>query len=153
MWRKITEFLTQDSVSHQQVSQGDELKIAIAALLVTTAHADEHAHEEEHIALHRILTEHFHLNDEDTRTLIEQAEQQSADAIDLHRFVHVVNRDLDNEERKDIIKHAWRIVLADGVIDNIEDNLMRKLGSLMGIGRKESVFLRHEVEAENVSEK
>jgi|AntRauTorckE6833_2_1112554.scaffolds.fasta_scaffold08971_4 uncharacterized tellurite resistance protein B-like protein len=145
MWSKITEFLNQEHVQEKDIAEDGTLKIAIAALLVTTATSDHELGGDEEQTLHEILIRHFGLAKDEARHLIEDAKHHSHHAVDLHRFVSVINSDLDHEQRKDILKYAWEIVLADGIIDNYEDNLMRKLGPLLGISRRDSIFLRDDI--------
>lgn len=145
MWSKIADFLNQDHVENQDIADDGTLKIAIAALLVTTATSDHELGADEEQTLQEILTRHFDLQADEAHHLIEDAKHHSHHAVDLHRFVSVINSDLDHEQRKHILKYAWEIVLADGIIDNYEDNLMRKLGPLLGISRRDSIFLRDEI--------
>ena len=145
MWNKIKSFLNSDHIDGKDLEQDQTLKLAIAALLVTVASSDESFGPQETNQLMDIFTGHFGMKRDAAKELIETAAAKSQDAVDMHRFVRVINNDLDNEQRKDILKYAWQMVLADGKVHAHEDHMIRRLGPLLGISRHDSIEIRDKI--------
>lgn len=145
MWDTIKSFLNKDHITPSDIEKDDELKTAIAALLVNVAGTNDQFGPDEKQQLQDILTDHFGLKSSEAEELINTGLRENENAVDLHRFVRVINADLKHEKRKDILYYAWQIVLADGKIDPYEDNLIRKLGPLLGISRQDSVAMREKI--------
>ena len=45
---------------------------------------------------------------------------------------------MDHKERIDVIEMMWGVILADGIIDDFEANLMRRMNGLLYISGIES---------------
>ena len=148
MWDTIKSFLNKDHINAQDLEKDDALKTAIAALLVNVAASDDQFGPSEKEQLLDILTGHFDLKRREAEELIKEAVQENQHAVDLHKFVRVINADLAHEKRKDILYYAWQIVLADGRVNEFEDHLIRKLGPLLGISRQDSVAMRDRITGE-----
>jgi len=144
-WDKITDFVSSDKIDSSYFEEEENLRIAIAALLVHTAEIDGHFHRREFEDIENILSSLFKIDKDETDHIILQARKVEHEAVDLHVFVRVINRNLDNEQRETVVKDIWRIILSDGVIDNVEDNLIRKICSLMGISSVDCIHIRDEV--------
>ena len=145
MWKSIKSLLGRDHIDGEELQKDKDLRTAIAALLITVASSDETFGPQEKQQLHDIFTDHFAMKSADAKDLVHHASKESEDAVDMHRFVRAINDDLDNEQRKDILGYAWQMVLADGEIHDREDHIIRRLGPLLGISRKESLEIRDEV--------
>ena len=52
-------------------------------------------------------------------------------ANDIHQFTSELNKSLNDEEKLSIIKMLWKIVIADGRIDDYENALIRKISGLL----------------------
>ncbi len=148
MWDKIKSLLNKDHIDAADLEKDQELKTAIAALLVEVASSDDSFGPSEKEQLMDILKDHFSLKHREAEDLIQEGMKEHSDAVDLHKFVRVINADLDHEKRKDILYFAWQIVLADGEIHEFEDHMIRKLGPLLGISRQDSISMRERIQSE-----
>ena len=45
---------------------------------------------------------------------------------------------MDHSERVDVIEMMWGVILADGIIDDFEANLMRRMNGLLYVSGMES---------------
>ena len=52
---------------------------------------------------------------------------------------------LDVAQRIDFIGMMWEIVYADGVRDEVEDNIVWRVAELMGVDRADRIRMRQEV--------
>ncbi len=125
----------------------NELQFASAVLLVHAAYVDGNAALEEMETIKRLLAEKYGLSDPEISELIKNAEEKDKHSADLYSFTRILTSHLDQDGRKEIISMLWEIVLADGVLDNYEDHLVRRVSELIGVSTRDRILLRKEVES------
>ena len=59
----------------------------------------------------------------------------SSEIISLHDQVQEINNNYNNEEKLELLKDIWMLILSDQVIDKYEENLFYRIGDLMKIKR------------------
>lgn len=59
----------------------------------------------------------------------------SLEIISLHDQVHEINNHYNNEEKLELLKDIWQLILSDQVIDKYEESLFYRIGDLMKIKR------------------
>ncbi len=94
-----------------------------------------------------LLQKRFDLEPGEVRQLFEESEARERDAVDLYRFTSVLCRELDQDGRKRIVEMLWEVVMADGVVDEFESNLVWRVAELIGVSTRDRVELRKMVEA------
>jgi uncharacterized tellurite resistance protein B-like protein len=57
-----------------------------------------------------------------------------------------VKKHVPYEERAAVVEAMWRVVLADGVREQHEEALMRRVADLIGLDPRESIEARRRVE-------
>jgi len=124
-----------------------EQRIAVAALLVIAAHADEIYEDVERAQIERVLADRYSLDPEAAAALRAQGEEAEAGSVDLFRFTSMVKAGVPYEERAAVIEALWRVVLADNVREQHEDALMRKVTDLLGLDPREGVEARQRAQA------
>ncbi len=124
----------------------EELRRAMAVLIVHTCAIDGAVDNREATQRDVILKEHFGLDDVTLKSVVADAEKRDGEATDLYEFTSVITRLLDQSGRKDFIRMLWEIVLADGRIDAYEANLVWRLAELIGVSTRDRVNLRQQVE-------
>ncbi len=143
MWQALKKLIPQDAPARRDEAG---LERAFAALLVHASLIDSHPSAEEASRIEDLLAERFDLSHEELHTLMEQARKHEAEAVDLHRFIRVINGALDNEGRKDMVEMLWATVLADGKLDSFEQHLVWRVAELLGVSTRDRVTSRHKVE-------
>ena len=111
----------------------EEREIAAAALLISAAGEDGSYDPVERDTILALLQGRFALSAVDAIDLMQLAERQAERAVGLHRFVTILNRDLDQSDKMKLVEMLWEVIYADGRLDDYEANLMRRLGGLLGI--------------------
>ena len=115
----------------------DSEKIAVVALLISTAKYDGNFDESERLEIHNLIKNYFLLSSESTDDLFKAAEKIENEANDLQQFTRSLNKLLNEEEKLKIVELIWKIVMADGIIDNYEENLVRRLSGLLYLQDKD----------------
>ncbi len=140
MLERIRRFLKNDGIGGSGGGNRgkDELQLAVAGLLVEAARQDGNFDEAERATIERLLCEKLALNSEETKALIELADAKVRESLDLWSFARVVKDRFDHDERIGMIEMLWEVVYADGVLDDYEANLMRRMAGLVYVSDAES---------------
>ena len=112
-------------------------KIAVVALLISTAKYDGNFDDSEKLEIQKLIESYFSLSSQKTDDLFKAAEKLESEANDLQQFTRSLNEVLNEEEKLKIMELIWKIVMADGVIDNYEENLVRRLSGLLYLQDKD----------------
>lgn len=123
----------------------DDPAVAAAALLFHVMDADGVRAEEERKVIEREIAESYALDTDMLTAILEAAEQAERESVDLYAFTNVLTQRLDTEQRVDFIGIMWEIVYADGVRDEVEDNIVWRVAELMGVDRADRIRMRQEV--------
>ncbi len=127
-------------------SEENELQLAVAALLVEAARADDHYEEREKVVIDSALAATFELSVDDAKALRAAGETAQGNALDIQRFTRVAKQ-LSHEEKITFVEQLWEIVLADAVRDPFEDTLIRRICGLIYLEDRESGAARARVAA------
>ena len=119
-----------------ETKEGDEEKetaarVAAAALLFEAAMSDYQLDDVERQTIKDLIIEQFNLDQSDAMTLITLAEGQAKEATGLHGFTTLINQNWSETERVNLMEKMWRVVYADGRLDDHELHLMRKIQRLL----------------------
>lgn len=138
MFDKIKSFLTSETAPTKS-GRFDEVQIAVVALLVRAAStADSQFDEKERATIARLVASHFNLGDDEVAALIEAAASDEAKTLDLHRWAQAIKKHYEEAERVALIEKMWEVVYADGVLDDYEANLLRRVAGLIYVPDRES---------------
>jgi uncharacterized tellurite resistance protein B-like protein len=117
----------------------ERVQVATCVLLLEMAHADDEFHQMEELLIRDLLQQKFALSPECTAELIEFAQQQRQESLDLHQFARQINADFTIVEKEEVMEVVWRIVYADGVLDQHEDYLVRKIATLLRLSHRQMI--------------
>ena len=123
----------------------DDLQLAQAALMFHVIAADGIVHQQEKDRLHAILENRHGLSGEQASALIDEARQADSEAIDLYAFTSTLKRQLEHEQRLDLIENLWEMVYADGELHELEDNVVWRIAELLAIDKRERMALKRKV--------
>ena len=84
----------------------------------------------------------YNLSPKVAANLRAEAETIEAQAPDTVRFTRAIKDAVPYEDRFEVVKALWQVVLADGERDIEEDALMRLLASLLGVNDRDSAIAR-----------
>ena len=117
---------------------------AMAALMVRIAKSDNDYSTTEIARIDAVLGLLYQLSADQAAKLRQTAEALEAEAPDTVRFTRAIKEEVPYEERFDVVRALWQVVLADGARDAEEDALMRLLASLLGVNDRDSALARQQ---------
>ncbi len=123
---------------------GEEARLALAALMVRAARADESYDARERAEILNVLAERHGLDPAGAESLLQEAEATEAEAPDTVRFTRALKQAVPYEDRAEVMRMLWRVALADGRRDPAEDALLRQLAPLLGVQDQDSAIARQQ---------
>ena len=115
----------------------DELQMAVAALLIETGRADHELGDRERQLVRGLLERRFGIAPDEASVLEQAAERRAEASAQLFGFARTVNERLSREQRIGLIELMWEVAYADGVLDPLEDSLLRRIGGLIDVSDHE----------------
>lgn len=119
-------------------------EVAVAALLVHLIDIDGETSPEERQIVTNVLQEHFSLDTQQVKDLIETAHKKDKEAVDFYQFTSLITR-LEMDQRIKIIAMMWETVFADGKNHELEDNMVWRVAELIGVSARDRTSLRAQI--------
>lgn len=123
-----------------------DAQLALAALLVRVARADDHYTEAESTRIDRALASHFSLSPVAATALRTEAEAVEIIAPDTVRFTRALKSAVPIDDRLGLMQALWSVALADGLRDPQEERLLRLVANLLGLSDVESALARQKAQ-------
>lgn len=143
MFERLRAFLQGlPGVDDASVGGADDPRVAAAALMIHVMDADGVRTTQERTMLARALKESFGLEGGELESVLKAGERAEQESVDFYAFTSVVNRELDEQQRVDLIELMWQIVFADGAPHELEDNVVWRIAELIGVERRARMELR-----------
>tara|TARA_B100001027_G_C16230231_1_gene314203 strand:- start:31 stop:450 length:420 start_codon:yes stop_codon:yes gene_type:complete len=105
----------------------------VACLMIHAAKIDENYTDKEKKIIKETLTKLS--NNADLDKLISEAEKKELDSNHIQDFTKNIKA-MNKNDKIEIIKNIWSIILSDGTSDMYEENLMRRLAGLLYLDAK-----------------
>ena len=125
-----------------------DAEVAIAALLVRIARADDHYGEVEKHRIDQVLARRRGLDAAEAAERRAAAEMIEAEAPDTVRFTRTIKDRIELADRHDVLAAMWEVAYADGERSADEETLVRLVAGLLGINDRDSGLIRQRVMAE-----
>ena len=122
-----------------------DIQTATCALFLEMARTDGEFSESEKDRVLSILKNDYELSEEDAIALIEETNLELEQSIDLWQFTRRINQSYSYEEKIRVIQMLWKIVYADGTLDEHERYLVRKLSKLLRLSHQELIDAKRRV--------
>ena len=127
----------------QNISNGSSdqksIKVALCALLLEVAHCDDEFSNEERNLIIEIVKNKFDLHQEEANELIQTAENERKNSVDLWHFTKQINENYSNNEKFELMEMLWEVVFADKVLDKHEDYIIHIMNKLLKMDHKDMI--------------
>ena len=138
MFKTVAQWLKSDNTQKLEADNADGLAGLVTALMVEAALADGTVAGDEAALTANVIAQQFDLSAEKARQMTNEAIEQGKDRVELHSPLRRLREQSDYEERLGVLEMVWMVVLADGRLDHIEAQLMRRLAGLLFVSDVDS---------------
>ena len=128
----------------EQLNNDNDL-INVACLMIHAARIDQNYTDKEKNIIKNTLLKLNNKNEDIDKVLLE-AEVKESDSNHIQDFTKNIKA-MDKENKIEIIKNIWGIILSDGNSDIYEENLMRRLAGLLYIDSKTMGDIRLDIQS------
>ncbi|MGO2341188.1 tellurite resistance TerB family protein [Vibrio litoralis] len=138
MIQSLKSFFNQIVDGNVQENQSVDTNLAIAALLCQVSQADHSVDEKEEAAKIQMLGKLLSLAEEDAKALLQEATLRSENSASLYEFTDQL-RDLEHQQRFELIQSMWQVAYADNILDPIEEAIIRKVAELLYVNHSDFI--------------
>ena len=138
-------FVSDDSGEVASAFAADDRRVAEAALMFHVIAADGIVTEDEKATLSARISGQFGLSADEAAQLIRAAREADNEAVDLYAFTRTLKRELDYDARLELIASLWDMVYADGVVHELEDNIVWRVAELLDVTSRDRMELKQAV--------
>lgn len=144
----IADFFKRLTAAKDAPLDAGDARLALAALLVRVARANDEYTTSEVAKIDVILARHYpDLNASGAAALRVEGEEIEDTAHDTIKFTRSIKDAVELDDRIEVIEALWELVLADGERDHEEEGALRLIAPLLGINDRDSALARQRVEA------
>ncbi len=118
---------------------------AVLSLLIEACKVDGTISDSEIEKITNLLINKFHLEPTKAKNALNFVLEKANEKVEIFSDIKVILDTMDHEERIKVVEMLWRVVLADGKIDDYESNLMRKISSLLHVSSFETAEAKKRV--------
>ena len=130
--KKIT-----SKTEEEEEYKGEDIQ-AVIILLIEACQIDGETGQEEVQYIKKLLINKFNFSEIDADENINTAINDNDKRIEIFSQIKIILNEMDHQERIEVIQMMWGVILADGIIDDFEANLMRRMNGLLYISGIES---------------
>ncbi len=120
-------------------------QLAEATLMYHVIAVDGVIRDDEKSRMAEVLASHFQMDADETSELAKNARDAENEAIDLYKFTSALKYALSEEERIQIVENLWEMVFADGVVHELEDNVVWRIAELLAVSSRDRMTLKQKV--------
>lgn len=128
--------------------RGPDAEVALAALLVRVARADDCYSVDEQSRIDRIIARRRGIDTTEAGERRAAAEMIEAEAPDTVRFTRAIKDRISLDDRSGVLAAMWEVTYADGSRSAAEESLVRLTAGLLGINDRDSALIRQRVMAD-----
>jgi uncharacterized tellurite resistance protein B-like protein len=140
---RLNEFFL-DVLGPEGAAVPDETSLTVAALLVLVARIDGRVLKVEEEGLRALLRSRFGIGREDADRVLAQVDEIGQEVDQASTLAARIGHDIAPEERSRVLAMAYRMAAIDGFVHEFEEDLLWRIGRLLGQSDAEIALARDE---------
>ena len=121
--------------------EGEDIQ-AVIILLLEACQIDGDTGKVELEYINKLLINKFNFTPDQAENNLLEALEKSDERIEIFSQIKIILNEMNHEERIDVIEMMWGVILSDGVLDDFEANLMRRMNGLLYVSGEESALAK-----------
>jgi uncharacterized tellurite resistance protein B-like protein len=139
-------------INSEDTSEKKKLQIATCAIFLEMAKSDDNFTEQESEQIVSVMQKTFDLQKEYTDELIDLAKSRLVHSISIYEFTGIINNNFTSYEKFELMKNLWRLIYTDRRLDRYEDQLVKKIGTMLHLEHKDVIAAKLIVKEENAGQ-
>ena len=121
--------------------EGEDIQ-AVIILLLEACQIDGDTGKIELEYIKKLLINKFNFTPNQAEKNLIEALEKSDERIEIFSQIKIILNEMNHEERIDVIEMMWGVILSDGIVDDFEANLMRRMNGLLYVSGEESALAK-----------
>ena len=121
--------------------EGEDIQ-AVIILLLEACQIDGDTGKIELEYIKKLLINKFKFTPDEAEKNLTEALEKSDERIEIFSQIKIILNEMNHEERIDVIEMMWGVILSDGIVDDFEANLMRRMNGLLYVSGEESALAK-----------
>ena len=121
--------------------KGEDIQ-AVIILLLEACQIDGDTGKVELEYIKKLLVNKFNFTPDQAEQNLLETLEKSDERIEIFSQIKIILNEMDHEERIDVIEMMWGVILSDGIVDDFEANLMRRMNGLLYVSGEESALAK-----------
>ena len=122
-------------------------QLAAACILLSVANVDEVFDDKELQTISEILRDFFTIDEKESSSLIEKAQDTWKKSTGLFKFGNQLNKDFSHDDKLDFISCVFEVAFADGELHYLEHHAIKKIANILNIHRNEIIIAKAAIES------
>ena len=123
--------------SGEEEYKGEDIQ-AVIVLLLEACQIDGETDNIEIEYVTNLLINKFNFTQSEAEENINKTLKNNAERIEIFSQIKIILNEMGHNERIEVIEMMWGVILSDGVVDDFEANLMRRMNGLLYVSGIES---------------
>ena len=115
---------------------------AVIILLLEACQIDGDTGKVELEYIKKLLVHKFNFTSDQAEKNLLEALEKNDERVEIFSQIKIILNEMNHEERIDVIEMMWGVILSDGVLDDFEANLMRRMNGLLYVSGEESALAK-----------
>ena len=146
MFNKINDWLNSAlDIDSTQADDAHTSQLAAAILLLEVSRADFDISNEEKEVILRVLMQRFALKTDEAQAVLHYALAEHEQYSSAHPFIRLLNEELDQSAKLNLLEGLWEVAYADGELDKYEEYHIRKIADWLYLSHADFIRLKHKV--------
>ena len=141
MFKNLINLFTKPEDEIKPSIDDDEI-LALTAIFIRIAKLDGTVDNSEQEKIKQLVKNRYKLDEEKTESVLDMAAELESQSNDNIQFTKIIKERIAYEERFNLLKDSWLLVMADGKRTYEEDGFMRLFCSLLGLSDKDNALAR-----------
>jgi len=126
---------------------GPSLELAVSALLLEVAYADQRADPAELAEIRRVIASTFALTPAEIENLLQESAEYYQSSVGAQSLTRAITEAWSESKRYDLVVTLWRVALAQDGISALEEHRIRHLADLLYVSHRR--FIEAKLEAKS----
>ena len=115
---------------------------AVIILLLEACQIDGDTGKVELEYIKKLLVHKFNFTSDQAEKNLAEALAKSDERVEIFSQIRIILNEMNHQERIDVIEMMWGVILSDGIVDDFEANLMRRMNGLLYVSGEESALAK-----------
>jgi uncharacterized tellurite resistance protein B-like protein len=146
LFNTLIEFATKTfgPLARERRAPEDDQRLAIAALLLHVARADGRLRDPDRARLAALFQFWFRLSPDEAKRLVARGDVVDRETHSVATLVEMIGHDVAEGERRELLAMAYTVAAVDGGVQEFEDDLVWRVGQLLGLDDQGIIAVRDE---------